>query len=121
MTYIFDGEEHEEHKLFIHDVMGYVVDGQRLEPYMIIRRYDEIAHDWFEGEVGSGSSFDPQSGQRHSFLSLVVPGFAPSPLQEGQTIEIVSKEELHNREMDRQNRIAYENRPKPWLKGWPDE
>jgi hypothetical protein len=105
----------------VFDGIYYRVDEQRVEPPMVIRRYDPVAHNWFEGKVGQISSFDPKTGQRHSSLALVVEGYAPSPLVEGDLIEIVSRAELYNREMDERNRIAYENRPKPWLRGWSDE
>lgn len=101
-------------KLII-DEIGYFVDGQKLEPGMTIRRYDEIAGEWYEGAVRQVSSYHYETGERITGLSLVVGGYAPSPLQEGDTIEIVSKAELYNREMDERNRIIAENREKPWL------
>lgn len=102
-------------KMIIDDVMGYMVDGQRLEPGMTIRRYDEIAGAWFEGKLGNVSSWHHEKQQRISVLSLVVEGYVPSPLQVGDTIEIIGKAELYNREIDERNRIAAENREKPWL------
>jgi hypothetical protein len=99
----------------VQDDLGFYVDGQKLEVGMTIRRYDEIAQAWFEGDLRQVSSYDHQKQQRVYALSLVVEGYAPSPLQAGDTIEIVSKAELYNREMDERNRIAFENREKPWL------
>jgi hypothetical protein len=103
------------------DGVIYWVDGQKLEPGMTIRRYDEVAGEWFEGKVGWISSYDHEKQQRVSGPALVVDGYAPSPLQTGQEIVIVSRAELYEREMDERNRIAYENRAKPWLPGWEDE
>ncbi len=74
------------------DETGYFVDGQKLESGMIIRRYDEIAGGWFEGEVGLVYGYDHKKQQRFPVLSLVVEGYVPSPLQKGDIIEIVSKE-----------------------------
>lgn len=99
-------------KLIIDD-LGYYVDGQKLEPGMTIRRYDGGI--WYEGEVRSVSSYDFEKQQRTYSLALAVEGYAPSPLAEGDVIEIVSKVELYNREMDTRNRIVRENRDKPWL------
>ena len=91
------------------DVLGYMVDGQRLEVGMTIRRRDRIDGQWYEGEVRR------QGGANGFSLVFVVEGYAPSPFHVGDDIEIVSKAELHNREMDERNRIVAENREKPWL------
>ena len=104
-------------KLITDDVLGPMVDGQRLEAGMTIRRYDDPPGKWFEGKVGRISGYDYDKQQRVSSLALVVEGYAPSPLIAGDIVEIVSKAELYNREMDKRNRIAYENREKPWLSG----
>ena len=95
----------------ISDDMGYFVDGQRLELGMTIRRHDEIAGEWHEGKVG----YHRETREHGTGLALVIEGYAPSPLQVGDSIEIVSEAELYNREMDKRNRILYENREKPWL------
>ncbi len=87
-------------KLKIDDVLGFMADGQRVEAGMTIRRYDEVAEDWFEGKVGSVSAYNFEQQQYVSSLALVVDGYAPSPLQEGDTVEVVSKAELYNREID---------------------
>jgi len=102
-------------KLTIDEVLGYLVEGQRLEPGMVIRRRDAIDGEWYEGKVGQVSSYRHETGERITGLSLVVEGYAPSPLRVDDEIEIVSKAELYNREMDERNRISYKNREKPWL------
>jgi hypothetical protein len=63
----------------------YFVGKQKLASGMGIRRYDG---GWYEGEVGGVSGYD-QKGERVTELCLVVEGYAPSPLQAGDTIEIV--------------------------------
>jgi hypothetical protein len=73
------------------DEIGCFVNGQKLEPGMLIRRYDKVAKIWFEGEVRQISSYDYEKLQRVFSLSLAVEGYAPSPLQAGDTVEIVSK------------------------------
>lgn len=75
-------------KLTIDENGYFVVDGQKLEPGAIIRRYDPPF--WFEGEVGQISSWDFEKKQRVYGLALIIDGFAPSPLYLGDTIEIVS-------------------------------
>jgi hypothetical protein len=97
------------------DGVFYRVDGERIETGMTIRRYDDIAAKWFEGIVSNVSSYDHEQQSRNTHLSLAVQGYAPSPLVLGQQVEIVSKAELYNREMDERNRIILENREKPWL------
>jgi hypothetical protein len=82
---------------------------------MVIRRYDPIAEDWFEGEVGKVWGHDHETQSRRPFMALVVEGYAPSPLEEGQIVEIVSKAELYNREMDRSDEIFMKNREHPYL------
>lgn len=77
-------------KLTIDENGYFVVDGQKLEPGAIIRRYDRYAPGWFEGEVGQISSWDFERQQRVYGLALIIDGFAPSPLYLGDTIEIVS-------------------------------
>lgn len=101
-------------KLIIDDI-GYFVDGQKLDTGMTIRRRDAIDGQWYEGNVGKVISTHPDTYVQTSHLSLVVPGYAPSPLRVGDEVEIVSKAELYNREIDERNRISYENREKPWL------
>lgn len=102
-------------KLIINEIGLYYADGQRVEQGMTIRRYDEVAGEWFEGEICNVSSFNHEKQQRITALSIAVKGYAPSPLQVGQEIEIVGKAELYNREIDKHNRIIAENREKPWL------
>ncbi len=102
-------------QLTIDDVLGYLVEGQRLEPGMVIRRLDIIDGNWYEGNVGKVVSTHPETHEQRTSFALIVPGYAPSPLRPGDDIEIVSRAELYNREMDERNRISYENREKPWL------
>jgi hypothetical protein len=108
-------------KLIINEIGWHLVDGQRVDVGMTIRRQDAVSGEWYEGEVRQISSYDHEKQERVSGLALVVEGYVPSPLMPGDNIEIVSKAELYNREMDERNRIAYESREKPWLRGWPDE
>ena len=100
------------------NVLGlFYVDEQRIEEHMIIRRLDPISKEWYEGEVCrvAGGFNSPWR------LSLNVEGYAPSPLAEGQTVEIVSNDELAQREIDQQNKIAWEHREKPWLPSYDGE
>jgi hypothetical protein len=97
------------------DEVAFYADGQKLEVGMTIRRYDEIDGNWYEGKLCQVSSWNYEKQQRISALSLAVEGYAPSPLQVGQIVEIVSQAELYNREMDKHDRIIAENRDKPWL------
>lgn len=71
----------------------YLVDGWQLEPGMSIRRYDPIAREWFLDEVCTVYGYDHEKQQRFPVLSLRVPGHAPSPLQAGDTVEMVSTAE----------------------------
>jgi hypothetical protein len=102
-------------KLAYLDGIPYLTNGTKLEIGTVIRRFDEIAGDWFEGTVGKISGWDEKKKEATYALALVVEGYAPSPLQEGQLAEIVSEAELHQREMDKRNQIFMENREKPWL------
>lgn len=99
----------------VFDGIYWRVNERRLEPNAVIRRYDEIAGEWFEGTVGRVSSYDQGEQERVYSLHLVVAGYAPSPLQVGDIIEIVTESELYHREMDKRNQIFMENREKPWL------
>lgn len=107
-------------KLVFDDIF-YRVDGQRLEPGMTIRRYDPIAETWIEGEVGRISGYDHKHQQRIYTLCLVVEGYAPSPLVDGDMIEIIIEAERYNRAMDERNRMLQSSREKPWLPSYDGE
>ena len=77
-------------QLTIDDVLGYLVEGQRLEPGMVIRRLDIIDGNWYEGNVGKVVSTHPETHEQRTSFALIVPGYAPSPLRPGDDIEIVS-------------------------------
>ena len=66
----------------------YFVDGRELHAGMPIKRYDEVAKEWFEGKVGVVSSYNFDLKQYVSYLHLVVLGYAPSPLVAGDNVEV---------------------------------
>src|SRR5436305_4033178 len=99
-------------KLVFHDVLGFMADEQ-LEIGMTIRRYDEAGCCWFEGVVDKVSGWNHEKQQMTSSYVLVVPGYAPSPLAEGQEVEIVSKAELYDRARAKEDEIFTANKPKP--------
>jgi len=72
------------------DELGYFGDGQKLESGMVIRRYDEIDGNWYQGTVGQISSYNYETRERITGLALIVDGYAPSPMRSGDSIEIVS-------------------------------
>lgn len=67
----------------------FMVGSQELEPGMIILRKDRVSNEWFQGETCNVSSFDFQKRERLNHLSLSVPGYVPSPIIEGDEIEII--------------------------------
>lgn len=68
----------------------YTTQGQVLTPGLRIRRWDTASGTWFEGEVGAVQGFNHVTRARFSFLSLRVPGYALSPLCEGDVVVILT-------------------------------
>ena len=86
----------------------YLVDGQELDTGMAIRRYDPIAQHWFSGEVGIVYGYIHETRERAITFGLVAPGYAPSPLVEGDEIEIMSDEEEAERAEDEESEAREE-------------
>ena len=93
------------------DALGYFGDGQKLESGMVIRRYDEIDGNWYQGTVGQISSYNYETRERVTGLALIVDGYAPSPMRDGDSIEIVSSSTMNNQEGEAEIIQALRNLP----------
>ena len=82
----------EAHRLRVNDDI-YSVKDIPLAPGVRIRRWDTAAGYWFTGEVCIVHSFNHVTRVREPFLCLRVPGYAPSPLVDGDVVVIVSEGE----------------------------
>jgi hypothetical protein len=71
----------------------YLVNEQELSPGMLIRRYDSAAPGWFTGEVVIVYGYEHETKQRIQTMGLAVDGFAPSPLVEGDEIELIEEDQ----------------------------
>ncbi len=78
------------------DGIFYHVDGQRIDDGMTVQRQDKATKEWAEGKIYMNSGL----------FYLHPDGAEPVPLQVGDTIRIVTAQELYNREEDKRNRMA---------------